>query len=216
MFFLYPKELVAPICTDHITEDERTRKWSRLKHCYDVNAFNIALFDALLLLLSFMMSIAWPDSRYQQFEFFIRWPTGVRMLMLLRTVFNRQLPILRMLGAGRFYKMPRAFIDCKPLIVWALLGIADYFLVRLATFFISIFYFTFLERMWSFRTTICLLVDLLYIWEFPLSVTMVYTLGIRRNVEKTFGLEKKSSSASATVTTTTTTPKKRKHQQTTK
>ena len=179
-----PNGPMSVLLLDNIPEDKviqmgpplAKRLWS-----YIVMTISIEVIVIMLTILGIVLN--W-DSGFT-------WTLIVRSLGQTRVIFLAlslccELPVHKMIGLGKFFKIPKTLAVCPPLGIWAWIGLIDFFLIRIPMLFADIIYFTAFGAFISMQTVIYMLLGIAILGEIWMGVYLVYYRGIRKGIYLAF------------------------------
>ncbi len=159
-------------------------KCRRAQRNFRVQVVLLLLYDIVLLVLAAFILIFWWGETYN-------WGILFKSLHLIRislllVVLMADIEPLCIIGTGKIWKLVKFFSYYSHLGIWLVVGWVDLLITRLPLFLIDPIVLAFAGNFVSVRLLFLTILDILLIVEIPLSIHLVYTIGVRTNVYRTF------------------------------
>lgn len=160
------------IILDSISDDEIKSKKKRLNLQLKKKIFLVSCIEFLLIIFTISTVIIW---WYQGFI----WTIFSRLFGQLRFIFlfislALRIPVVNMLGNGKYTGIMKSLSIIPPLGIWELIGIVDLLFLRIPLFFVDLIYLATTGTFVSIRTLVYLILGLSLILEFFVSNYVIY------------------------------------------
>ena len=175
-----PRPPQKGLLVDHIPDDHIKNKapelTKRVRGCLLV----VSSVELALLSVSILFTVLWWETGYT-------WTLIVRSVGQLRVLFSisaicYKIPVINMVGTGKFFKIPKFLTPCPPLGIWAWIGHLDMFLIRIPFLVVDFIYFCVSGYFATLQSLFYIILGLVLIAESYLSISLIYYNGIRNGV----------------------------------
>lgn len=156
----------------------------------------VIIYDFILFILTLIWFIWWNENEMIiiQLNFYLRLGNVIRMMLLIMVLMSK-IDIYKIKGDGRINTILRNFARYKLLGGWVLIGIIDYYLIRIPLFIVDfIYYFIFLiqdDHSALAPFIYYFILNFLYLLESYLSIYLIYHKGIWMNIMNRIKKEQK-------------------------
>ena len=173
-----------------VTNEKRGR---RARRNFRAQITILIIYDIVLLILAGFILIFWWGLPYY-------WGIFLKILHVLRislilVVAMADIDPLCIIGTGKTWKLIKFFSYYNHLGIWLVVGWIDLVLTRIPLLILDPIILAISGHFLSLRLILSILLDCFLVAEIPISIYLVYTIGVRLNVYRTYVIRNAAAAA---------------------